>query len=111
VVRPLVAAVLGAALGAPPGRHVELAADDGLDAGLLRGQIEIDGAEEVAVIGERDGREVQVLGLLHELLELGRSVEQAVLGMHVQMDEVGVALHRGRAYSSSIVAGGLLVTS
>ncbi len=111
VVGSFVAAVLGAALGPSSRRHVELAADDRLDAGLLGGQVEVDRAEEIAVIGQGDGREVQVLGLLHQLLELGGPVEQAVLGVHVQVDELGAALHRGRAYSSSIVAGGLLVTS
>ena len=96
VVGALVATVLGAALGPPAGGDVELAAHDGLDPGLLGGQVEIDGAEEVAVVGERDRRELQALGLGHELLELGGAVEEAVLRVDVEVDEVGV-LHGGRA--------------
>ena len=42
------------------------------------------------MIGEREGRELQRLGALDQLLEAGRAVQQAVLGVDVQMDEVGV---------------------
>jgi hypothetical protein len=42
------------------------------------------------VVGERQGRELQRLGALDQLLEPGRAVQQAVLGVDVQMDEVGV---------------------
>src|SRR3989441_12722618 len=73
--------------------HVELAAQDRLDAGLLGGQVEVDGAEEVAVIGERQRRELELLRALDELLELRRAVEQAVLGMDGQVDELAV-LHQ-----------------
>jgi hypothetical protein len=106
----LVAAVLRAPLLAAARRHVQLGAEDGLDAGLLRSQVEIDATEEVAVVGEGDGRKLEVLRLLHQLLELGGAVEEAVLGVDVQMDEFGV-LHPISCYSSSMVAGGLLVTS
>src|SRR5688572_32760907 len=110
MVGALVAAVLGAALLAPARRHVQLGAQDGLDARLLRGEVEVDPAEEIAVIGQRDGGELEVFGLLHQLFELGGAVEEAVLGMDVEMDEFGV-LHPASCYSSSMVAGGLLVTS
>ena len=90
VVGPLIAAVLRAALAPAPGRHVELAAEDRLDAGLLGGEIEIDRAEEVAVVGERDRRKLELLRLRDELLELGGAIEQAVLGMDVQMDELAM---------------------
>ena len=36
----------------------------GLMPAFLAALVEVDGAEEVAVVGERDGREVEVLGLL-----------------------------------------------
>jgi len=42
------------------------------------------------VVGECQGRELQRLGALDQLLEPGRAVQQAVLGVDVQMDEVGV---------------------
>src|SRR5882762_770738 len=106
VVGFLVAAVLRAALLAAARRDVELAAHDRLDAGLLGRQVEIDRAEEIAMIGQRDRREAQLLRLLDELLELGGAVEQTVLGVNVQVDEVAM-LHRSvRAYSHSMVDGG-----
>ena len=106
MVRALVAAVLRAALLPPAWRHVELAAEDRLDAGLLGRQVEVDCAEEVPVIGERDRREPELLCLLDQLLELCGAVEQAVLGMHVQVDEFAVP-HRAPDHSHSIVEGGL----
>jgi hypothetical protein len=96
VVGALVTAVLRAPLGARARRDVELAADDRLHARLHRRLVELDRAEEVAVVGQRDGREVEVLGLLDELLELGGSVEEAVLRVDVQVDELGV-VHDGSA--------------
>jgi hypothetical protein len=42
------------------------------------------------VVGEGQGRELQRLGAIDQLLETGRAVQQAVLGVDVQMDEVGV---------------------
>jgi len=103
VVSTLVAAVRRATLLAAARRHVELAPEDGLDPALLRGQVEVDGAEEVAVIGERDGGKLERLGLGHELVELSRSIEQAVLRMNVEMDELAMLQ---RLHSHSIVAGG-----
>src|SRR4029453_555617 len=105
----LVAAVLTGSLEAAPRCHVQLAAHDGLDAGLLRRRVEVDGAEEVAVVGQRDGGEVERLGGVHQLVELGRAIEQAVLGVDVKVDEVpsrplGLLL---LLYSHSMVLGGL----
>ena len=114
VVRALVAAILRATLLARPGRDVELAADDGLDAGFRRRLVEVDRAEEIAVVGERDGRELEVLGLLDEFLELRGAVEEAVLGMDVQMDEVAVldrTLLLEADHSHSIVDGGFVEMS
>jgi hypothetical protein len=42
------------------------------------------------VVGEGQGRELERLRTLDELLEAGRPVQQAVLGVDVQMNEVGV---------------------
>jgi len=42
------------------------------------------------VVGEGEGRELQRLGAIDQLLEAGRPVQQAVLGVDVQMNEVGV---------------------
>jgi len=42
------------------------------------------------VVGQGQGRELERLGAVDQLLETGRAVQQAVLGVDVQMDEVGV---------------------
>ena len=42
------------------------------------------------MVGERQGGELQGLGAIDELLQTGRTVQQAVLGVDVQKDEVGV---------------------
>ena len=57
----LVAAVLPRSLGAASRRDVQLRAEDGLHAGLHAGRVEIDAAEEVAVVGERERGEAQLL--------------------------------------------------
>jgi hypothetical protein len=66
------------------------------------------------VVGQRDRRELEVLGLLDEFFELRRAVEKAVLGVDVQMDEVAVldrTLLREAAHSHSIVDGGFVEMS
>jgi hypothetical protein len=40
------------------------------------------------VVGERESRELQRLRAIDQLLETGRAVQQAVLGVDVQMNEV-----------------------
>jgi len=42
------------------------------------------------VVGQGQGRELERLGAVDQLLETGRAVQQAVLRVDVQMDEVGV---------------------
>ena len=113
VVGALVAAVLRPALSAAPRGDVELAAENRLDARLLRRLVEVDRAEEVPVVGERERGKVQVLRLLDEPLELGGAVEETVLRMDVEVDEVAMLHAPGSTgspptalYSHSIVDGG-----
>ena len=60
VVRALVLPVDRGALEPAARGDVELAAEDGLDAGGPRVLVEVDRAEQVAVVGERDGREAEL---------------------------------------------------
>ena len=66
---------------------VDLAADDRLDAYLLRLAEELDRAGERAVVGERDGRHLEPRGLLDEVRDPARPVEDRVLRVDVQVDE------------------------
>ena len=78
------------------GGHVELEADDGLDAFVEGGAIELDDAAQGAVVGEGHGRHAQLLGPLDEALHTAGAVEQRVLAVHVKMDEIGG--HRGHRF-------------
>ncbi len=98
----LVLAAVGA-VEARARRQVELGADDGLDLALLGLLVEVDRAQDRAVVGQRHGGHLEGARLLEQVVDLQGGVEQAVLRVHVEVDE---ALH-----SHSMVAGGLEVTS
>ncbi len=89
-------------------RDVHLAAEDRLHARVARLLVELDGAEEIAVVGHRDRRHAQGLGAREERLVLDRAVEQRELRVEMQ---VGEGSRHPRAYSHSIVAGGFDETS
>ena len=69
------------------GDRVDLAADDRLDAGLLGRRVEIDGAEEVAVVRDRHGRPLPSGGHFHQPRNVAGPVEKGVIRMAVQVDE------------------------
>ena len=68
-------------------RDVSLLADNRVDAGRLRLEIEIDGAVEDAVVGERDRGHARFNGMTDHLGDPARAVEQAVFGMGMKVDE------------------------
>ena len=59
----------------------------GMDAVRLRGVIELDRAEQIAVIGHGDGGHLLLDGDLHELVDIAGAVEQRIVGVAMQMDE------------------------
>ena len=67
--------------------QVHLATDDRLDAFLVRGIVEFDGPEHVAMIGHGDGGHTVTLGLFHQVLDPHRTVQQRVLRVQVQVDK------------------------
>jgi hypothetical protein len=79
-----------AAILAPlrPG-HVGLHAEDGLDAGRPGRFVEVDGAEEVAVIGDGHGVHAALLHRLRQVAHADGAVEEGIEGMEMEMDEVG----------------------
>ena len=66
---------------------IRLHADDRLDAGLPRRLEKRNRAEQVPVVGERDGAHTHPLGGLDEILDPDRAVEKAVLRVVVKMYE------------------------
>ena len=67
---------------------VDLAADDRLDSLLRRVLVELHRARQRAVVGEPDGRHLELRGALREGRNTAGPVEDRVLGVDVQMDEV-----------------------
>ncbi len=66
---------------------VDLAAQDGLDApgfGLLE---ELDGPEDVAMVGDGHGGHVLVVGRADEVADPQAAIEDAVFGMVMQVNE------------------------
>ncbi len=78
------------------GSDVDLAADDRLDPRPPSLAVELQGAEHVAVVGDRQGRHAELFGLLHQIADLDGPVEEAVLAVQVQMDEVRMFHRRVR---------------
>ena len=69
-------------------REIGFTPDDGLDSvgrGLF---IEVNGAEEVAVVRDGERGLLKVPDLLEKRLQLIRAVQQAVLGVEVQVNEL-----------------------
>ena len=54
---------------------VRLDAHDGLDPAILRGLVELDGAEHHAVVGERQARHALSRGSIHERVDARQAVE------------------------------------
>jgi hypothetical protein len=73
------------------GRDVRLGADDGLDSGGRRRAPEVVGAEDVAVVGDRDGGHPLLDGGIDERFDTGRAIQHRILAVHVQMHEGIVA--------------------
>ncbi len=68
-------------------RDVHLAADDRLHALLAGLAVQLHGAGQRAVVGERDRRHLEPLRLLDERRDPARPVEDRVLGVNVEVDE------------------------
>ena len=76
-----------AAVGSAAGGDVGLHAEQGTDVGLAGGLVEIDGAVEVAVVGDGEGLLAHRSSAFNERLDLGESVEFAVFSVGVEMSE------------------------
>ena len=75
---------------APAPRDVGLHAHQRLDARLARLLIELDRAEQRAVVGERERRHRQLGRAFHHARDRARTVEQRVVAVVVEVHEVGV---------------------
>ena len=66
---------------------VDLAADDGLDARVAAGRVEVDHPVEGAVIGDRQGVHAQLPGPRHQVGDTADAVEHTVFGMNVKVSK------------------------
>src|SRR5690606_2595409 len=68
--------------------EIEFAADERFDAGFLRSVVELDGTVEITVVGEGEGLHAELGGALHEPVDAAGAIEEAVVGVDVEMDEI-----------------------
>ncbi len=68
-----------------PGRRIDLASQDGLDALLLGFFIKVDDAKHNAVVGNGAGIHAQLLYRCNQLADSGGAIQQAVFCMYMQM--------------------------
>ena len=81
-----------------PRRYIHFAADDGLDAGLRGLEVKIEGAEKVAVVRDSDSGHAEINGFFDQAIERAGPVKEAVFGVEVKVDEIGV-VHNGKGSS------------
>ncbi len=84
-----VSPIPGTAVEAAPRGDIEFAADNGLDARFPGSLIKIDGAEEVAMVRDGQGRHFIFLRLLEQVRQADGTVQKAILRMDMKMNEVG----------------------
>ena len=72
------------------GGHINLAADDRLDAAPAGGLVEVNRAVERAVVGDRQGRKLERMRPLHEPVQPAGSIEQRILGVQVKVNKFRV---------------------
>ena len=82
---------LGNAVCHGPAGHINLAADDGLDAGSLGSLVKINAAVHDAVVGDGDSGLPQLLHPVHHAADAAGAVKEAIFRMYVQMDKAHCA--------------------
>ena len=70
-------------------RHVDFAAEDGLQAIFPAGLLKLASAEHIAVVRDGAGGHAKILGPGAQILEPDGAVEHAVFGMAVKVDKIG----------------------
>jgi hypothetical protein len=82
---------------ATPRGEVNFAPDDRFDAGIFAFFIKLNRAEEISVVGQRQGRHRELLCLFGKILRTAGPIEQAVFRMNMKMDKRGHNLSRQRS--------------
>ena len=90
----MLAGRVGDPVGGPGGPEGELGAEDGGQPDRARRLGETDDAVEAVVVGDREGREPQTGGLVHQLLGVARPVQEGEIGVTVQLRVTHLGLRR-----------------
>ena len=72
------------------GHHIALAPDDGLDSALFRLLDEVDRTEQIPMIGQGHRGLAELDRPVHQPIHTTTPVQQAEIGMHVQVHEIFV---------------------
>lgn len=72
------------------GRDVRLATEDGFQSVFLGCLVKLDRAMHVSVVGDADGWHSAGFGFLYGVSDPASAIEQAVLGVKVKMDKIGM---------------------
>jgi hypothetical protein len=73
----------------------DIAADDGLDAGRARGRIELDHAEQVGQVGDRQGRLAVGRRLRDRLIDARQAIGDGIFAVEPEVDEFRGLRHGG----------------
>ena len=73
----------------PPG-HIDLTADDRLDACCFGSLVKIDAAVHNTVVCDRNGALSQLLDPLHHSVDAAGAVQEAIFGMHMQVSKTHI---------------------
>ncbi len=81
--------------------QVQLAAQQRLDPFGLGRVVELDRAEEISMVGHRQGLHAQLGRAIDQPVDPARAVEQAVVGMDVKVDETRVCGRHGQSVNTN----------
>ncbi len=87
-------------------REVDLAAKDGLDAGLHGGLVHLGATIHVAVVGDGHRGHAQLLRALAHGGQAGGAVQQRIFRVHVQVDEAARVAAGGGQRGGGVLGGG-----
>jgi hypothetical protein len=76
-----------AAIEAAARRNIRFVADDRIEPRVAAGDVELERAVQVAVIGNRQGVHAQLFGPRDKRLDRARSIQEAVMAMAMQMSK------------------------
>jgi len=69
---------------------IYLTTNDGFDTVFLYRLVKLNGTKEIAMIGHRYGRHLELFGTMCQAIDGDRPIQEAIIGMNVEMDKRSV---------------------